>query len=119
MLMELSSVKPDILLRKFYSLSVLAHIEHVNTKVGFHHEAIGEFYDQVNEIKDRLAEYLIGEQKLSKVVVPILEIGNDLKAEADSLSEMLCNFSEEEAIENMAGEFEEHVAKLKYKLSMS
>lgn len=119
MLMEMSLIKPDVLIRKFYSLSVLAHIEHVNTKVGFHHEALGEFYEQVNDVKDRIAEYLIGDQQLSRVNVPMLEIGTDIKAEAYSAAEMLCSFSDDEAIENIAGEFKEHVAKLKYKLSMS
>lgn len=111
----------DVLVRKFYALEVLAHVSHENvaltTKSYAQHVALGEFYDKVGDMKDRLIEYLIGENRIQKVSVPILEIGADLVSEAKATAQMFCDIasaSEDEALENMAGEFEESVGKLSY-----
>ena len=112
----------DVLLRQFYALSIIAHVAHINTRVGFHHEAIGEFYDSVNQFKDRLAEYLVGKRMMNKVEVPILECNGDLLQKSAGLASMFCEIAEEvddEALCNMAGEFEEVVARLSYKMMMS
>lgn len=111
----------DVLVRKFYGLEVLSHVSHENvaltTKSYAQHVALGDFYDKVGDMKDRLIEYLIGEGRIQKVNVPMLEIGADLLSEAKSVAEMFCNIAsslEDEALENMAGEFEESVGKLSY-----
>lgn len=111
----------DVLVRKFYALEVLAHVTHENvaltTKSYAQHVALGDFYDKVGDMKDRLVEYLIGEGRIQKVNVPMLEIGSDLLSEAKSVAMTFCNLSEDledEALSNMAGEFEESVGKLSY-----
>lgn len=111
----------DVLVRKFYALEVLAHVTHENvaltTKSYAQHVALGEFYDKVGDIKDRLVEYLIGEGRIQKVSVPMLEIGTDILVEAKMTAMMFCNMAEEmedEALCNIAGEFEESVGKLSY-----
>jgi len=111
----------DVLIRKFYSVADLAHISHVNTRSFAAHEATGEFYGKINEVKDRLIEFLMGEGKLLKVNANILEIGEDISKEATLLSEMFCEWAEacdEEALVNLAGEFEESVGKLKFLLML-
>ena len=112
----------DQLIRKFYSVSVLAHTEHINTRSFAQHSALGSFYEKVNDMKDRVAEYMIGAGYLQKVSVPILEMGSGILAEATALAEMFCKCSEDtddDALENMAGEFEESVGKLKYLFKLS
>lgn len=110
----------DVLIRKFYALSVIAHVAHVNTKSFAMHEALGDFYSKVNDYKDRLIEYLIGEMKIVKVEAAVLECGGDVIMEADMLAKMFCDIAKQmgdEALINMSGEFEEAVGKLKF-LSM-
>lgn len=113
-------MKPDALIRKFYALSVIAHVAHVNTKSFSQHEALGDFYSKVNDFKDRLVEYLIGEMKIVKVEAAVLECGEDVMIAADSTARMFCDIAKmmgDEALINMSGEFEEAVGKLKF-LSM-
>lgn len=111
----------DVLVRKFYALEVMSHIAHENvaltTKSYAQHVALGDFYDKVGDFKDRLVEYLIGEGRIQKVNADILECGGDLMIEAVNTAMMFCEISEEledEALSNMAGEFEESVGKLRY-----
>lgn len=109
----------DLLIRKFYSVSVLAHIEHVNTRSFAAHEALGEFYESITEHKDRLIEYCMGEGRVIKVNANILEIGSSVSTEATTLVNMFCGYAKstmDDAMMNLAGEFEESVGKLKYKL---
>lgn len=111
----------DILIRRFYSLSVAAHIAHVNTKSFAAHEALGDFLAKVDETKDRLIEYHIGERKIVKVNASILEIGEDIEKEADMVSSMFTSYaklSADEAMINLCGEFEEAVGKLKFFLML-
>jgi hypothetical protein len=111
----------DVLVRKFYSVADLAHISHVNTRSFAAHEALGEFYGKITEVKDRLIEYLMGEGKLMKVNAGILEIGEDISKEASGLAELFCNWAkmcDEEALINLSGEFEEAVGKLKFLLML-
>ena len=65
----------DVLIRKFYALSVIAHVAHINTRIFSQHEALGEFYDGVNSFKDRLNEYLVGQGKVANVNASVLEAG--------------------------------------------
>lgn len=122
---EIKKVDPkmiDQLIRKFYSVSVLAHVEHINTKSFAQHEALGDFYSKVNSMKDRVIEYMIGSGYMQKVTVPILEIGAGISSQASALAEMFCQCSEDmddDALENMAGEFEEAVGKLKFLLRLA
>lgn len=109
--------KLEVLIRKFYGLSVLAHTSHVNTRVFAQHEALGEFYKKLIDVKDRIIEYSIGSGYISKVDIPILEIGSDIISQASLVAEQFCDYAEEsddEALCNIAGEFEESVGKLKY-----
>jgi hypothetical protein len=109
----------DIIIRKFYSVADLAHICHENTKSFAQHEAFGEFYGKVLEIKDRTIEYLIGIGKLQKVNAKILEIGDDCAMEATSLGiqfDSYANALGDNALINISGEYMEAVGKLKYKL---
>lgn len=111
----------QILIRKLYALSVIAHVEHVNTKSFAAHEALGEFYSSVNSFKDRLAEYLIGQGKISKVEAALLETGGDVVTEADSVSRefvLVAKQMNDEALINMSGEFQESVGKLKFLLML-
>jgi hypothetical protein len=109
--------KLDLLIRKFYGLSVLAHTSHINTRVFAQHEALGDFYNIVNNIKDRLIEYSIGKGYIAKVDVAILEVGSDIISQALLVADQFCELAEDqddEALCNIAGEFEESVGKLKY-----
>lgn len=118
----MSKMDPNVVVRKFYALESLAHAAHVNTRVGTHHEALGEFYEAVGEIKDRIIEHMMGKGKLQAVRLGILEIGEDIKTEARAVSDMFCEYAEmcdDDALENIAGEFEEKVYKLMYMLMMS
>lgn len=112
----------DVLIRKFYALSVIAHVAHINTRIFSQHEALGEFYDGVNSFKDRLIEYLVGQGKVAKVNASVLETGGDVVKEAESLAAAFVEISEsmeDEALCNMAGEFQESVGKLKYLMLLS
>jgi hypothetical protein len=112
----------DVLIRKFYALSVIAHVAHINTRSFSQHEALGEFYGGVNDFKDRLIEYLVGTGKINKVNAAMLETGGDVIKEAESLAELFCEVAEsidDEALINMSGEFEEAVGKLKYLFLLS
>ena len=112
----------DILVRKFYAVADLAHISHVNARgIGSYakHIALGEFYDTVQEHKDSLIEYLMGQGRLLKVEAAIIEVGVDIVAEADSLVTMYEKFAiGDEALINKAAGFKESVGKLKYLLML-
>lgn len=112
----------DIIIRKFYAVEVLAHVSHVNTRVGYHHEALGAYYGAVANIKDRVIEHLMGTGRLIKVNASILEIGNDITLEASTLCSVFCNYAEvsgDAALENMAAELEEATGVIKLKLMFS
>ena len=100
--------KIEILVRKFYGLSVLAHVSHINTRVFAQHEALGEFYGKVNDVKDRLIEYCIGKNYMQKVDAAIVEVGSDIIGQASTVADYFCELAEEmedEALCNIAGEF--------------
>lgn len=112
----------DVLIRKFYALSVIAHVAHINTRSFAQHSALGSFYEGVNDFKDRLIEYLVGEGKIAKVNAAMLETGGDVIKEAEALADLFCKTAKElgdEALINMSGEFEESVGKLKYLFLLS
>lgn len=111
----------DVIARKLYALDALAHANHVNTRSYAAHKAFGTFYDFVSEFKDRIIEYMMGEGKLVSVKVAVLETGEDLVAEAEMVSKMLYDYAymcDDDALENMAADFEEGLAKLKYMLML-
>lgn len=108
----------DIIIRKFYAVADLAHITHENIRVGFIHEALGEFYEEIIELKDRTIEYLMGQGRLMKVNASILEIGEDILKEADSLCYQFDTYAKasgDNALINLSGDLMEATAKLKYK----
>lgn len=112
----------DIIIRKFYSVADLAHIKHENIRVGFHHEALAEFYDSIIELKDRTVEYLMGSGKIVKVNAKILETGDDIIKEADALCYQFDSYAKtsgDNALINLSGDLMEAIAKLKYKFMMS
>lgn len=114
-------VTPDIVARKLYALDVLAHANHVNTRSYAAHKAFGKFYEFVGEFKDRMIEYMMGESKIATVKVAMIEVADDLVTEADAVSKMIYDYANmcmDEAIKNMAAEFEEAVAELKYMLML-
>lgn len=114
-------VTPDVVARKLYALDVLAHANHVNTRSYAAHKAFGKFYEFTSEFKDRIIEYMMGESKIASVKVAMLEVGDDLVQEADAVSKMIYDYSNmcmDEALKNMAAEFEEAVAELKYMLML-
>lgn len=109
------------LIEAFYELEIVSHLAHVNTRSFSEHKALGEFYDSVGDFKDRLVEYLMGEGKLTKLTIAVLDPAGSTVALADSLATKFCDFAEnaeDEALSNMAGEFEESVAHLKYMLML-
>ncbi len=109
------------LIEAFYELELVAHLAHVNTGSYSEHKAFGEFYDSVGEFKDRVVEYLMGEGKLTKLTISVLDPAGSTVALADSLANKFCDFAknaDEEALINMAGEFEETVSHLKYMLML-
>lgn len=111
----------DVLVRKLYALDVLAHASHVNTRSYAAHKAFGNFYEFTSEFKDRIIEYIMGEGKLVTVKVAVLEVCEDVVAEAEVVSKMLYDYAyscDDDALENMAADFEEAVAKLKYMLML-
>ena len=112
----------DVLIRKFYALSVIAHVAHINTRSFAQHEALGEFYGGVNGFKDRLVEYLVGHGKVAKVNAAVLETGGEVIKEAEALASLFVEVAdsmEDEALINMSGEFQESVGKLKYLFLLS
>lgn len=114
-------VTPDVVARKLYALDVLAHANHVNTRSYSAHQAFGVFYEFVGDFKDRIIEYMMGEGKIVAVKVAMIEVSDDLVTEAESVSASLYEYSRmcgDEAITNMAADFEEAVAKLKYMLML-
>lgn len=111
----------QILIRKFYGLADAAHINHVNTRSYPAHVALGEFYASVIEVKDKMIEYLMGQGKLASVKASVLEIKDDVVPEADVVAKAFCEYAEslkDEAMINLAGEFQESVGKLKYLLML-
>lgn len=109
------------IIEAFYELEIVAHLAHVNTRSFAEHGAFGKFYDKVGDFKDRLVEYLMGEGKLVKLNITVLDPAGSTVALADSLATKFCDFAEnaeDEALSNMAAEFEETVASLKYGLML-
>lgn len=109
------------LIEGFYELEIVSHLAHVNTRSFAEHGALGAFYDKVGDFKDRLVEYLMGEGKLTKLNITVLDPAGSTIALADSLATRFCDFAEnaeDEALCNMAGEFEETVARLKYMMML-
>lgn len=120
--MALSTRTPQqSLIEAFYELEIVAHLAHVNTRSYAEHQAFGKFYDKVGDFKDRLVEYLMGEGKLVKLNIQVLDPAGSTVALADSLATKFCDFAEsleDEALSNIAAEFEETVASLKYALML-
>lgn len=112
----------DILVRKMYALADLAHVEHVNARgIGSYakHVALGDFYSAVNDAKDSLIEYLMGQGRLLKVTADIIELGTDVVVEADTVVRMYEQVAiGDEALVNKAAGFKEVVGKLKYLLML-
>ncbi len=114
-------VTPDIVARKLYALDVLAHANHVNTRSYAAHKAFGGFYEFVGSFKDRLIEHMMGKGKLVSVKVAMIEVGDDVVAEADAMAAMVLDYARmcnDEAMINMAAEFAEAVVDLKYMLML-
>ena len=116
-----TKTEQQALIELFYELEVVSHLAHVNTRSFSEHSAFGSFYDKVGDFKDRLVEYLMGDGKLTKLNINVIDAeGNTVKL-ADTLADKFCDFAEnleDEALINMAGEFEETVAHLKYMLML-
>jgi hypothetical protein len=111
----------DIIVRKLYSVTVLAHITHENIRCGFIHDALGEFYDSINDVKDRFIEHLMGTGKMTKVTANILEISEDIITDASNLQYMIdsyCKQSGDNALINISGDYIEALGKLKFKYLM-
>ena len=113
--------KTDVneLVKKFYCLSVVAHIAHENTRSFSQHKALGEFYDKVSDFKDRLVEYLVGMEYLDMVDITDIEVDDDVMEEAEDACYALDAFASETddtALLNMAGDFKEMKGRLKYLL---
>lgn len=109
------------LIEGFYELEVSSHLAHVNTRSFSEHNAFGDFYDKVGDFKDFLVEYHMGEGKLGKLSIAVIDPSGLAPQLADSLSEKFCSYAKvvgDEALINKAGEFEEVVARLKYMLML-
>jgi hypothetical protein len=107
----------DLLVRKFYVLAEQAHMAHEDSRMLVQHEALGEFYEGIIEIKDRLIEYMLGMGYIKVAKSDILEMGSDIVSDALSLSDFFDKVAVEckdTCINNIAGEFRESVGKLKY-----
>ena len=114
-------VTPDVVARKLYALDVLAHANHVNTRSYAAHKAFGKFYEFTSEFKDRIIEHMMGKGKLVSVKVAMIEVGDDVVAEADAMAAMVLDYARmcnDEAMINMAAEFAEAVGDLKYMLML-
>jgi Family of unknown function (DUF5856) len=114
-------VTPDVVARKLYALDVLAHANHVNTRSYAAHKAFGNFYEFTSEFKDRIIEHMMGKGKLVSVKVAMIEVGDDVVAEADAMAAMVLDYARmcnDEAMINMAAEFAEAVGDLKYMLML-
>lgn len=110
-------MKLQPIVKYFYQLSLVAHLEHVNTRSYAKHEALGEFYGVVNSIKDRLIEYSIGKNYLDMIYLGEVSTAVSALELAQLTASAFCNIAEEmddEALCNIAGEFEEAVGKLEY-----
>lgn len=122
-MMEMS--KPatcDEVVQNLYCLSVTAHKEHVNavlSKSYSRHIALGEFYDKVSELKDRLVEYMIGQDYIKEVMLDEIDSDEDIMDEANEAVSCLQQCSKmkgDDALINMSGDLKEMVGKLKYML---
>lgn len=101
-----------------YCLSVTAHVAHVNTRSFAQHEALGDFYEKVNDFKDRFVEYCMGAGYLMQVELEEIE-SEDVISEAEECCSNLLAFADytgDETIMNMAADFIEAKNKLKYML---
>jgi hypothetical protein len=111
----------QLLIESFYELEIVSHLSHVNTRSFSEHNAFGDFYGKIGGFKDFLVEYLMGEGKLDKLSLPMIDPSSETVSLADSLSEKFIKLAHEqncEALINKAGEFEEVVAHLKYMLML-
>lgn len=107
----------DSLSHEFECLAVTAFKDHQNTNSFAKHKALGKFYDNVADLKDRLNEYMIGMGYLTKVSAEPVDAEEDTIEEATEALRMIKEFAmmqNDEAIKNMTGEFMEMVGSLKY-----
>lgn len=112
--------KVDIneVVQSLYCLSVTAHVAHVNTRSFAQHEALGDFYEKINDFKDRFVEYCMGAGYLSQVELEEIE-SEDLITEAQEACEYLYAFSDytgDETLLNMSADLIEAKNKLNYML---
>jgi hypothetical protein len=114
---EVEITTADSLSHEFECLSVTAFKDHQNTNSYAKHKALGKFYENVSEFKDRLNEYMIGMGYMSKVSSEPVDADEDTVEEAMEVLRMIKEFAmmqNDEAIKNMTGEFMEMIGSLKY-----
>lgn len=114
--------KVDIseVVQSLYCLSVTAHVAHVNTRSFAQHEALGEFYEKVNDFKDRFVEYCMGAGYLDQVELEEIE-SEDLLTEAEEACKYMyafADYTDDETLMNMYADFVEAKNKLKYMLML-
>lgn len=112
------------------SLNMVAqfHLYHLLTKKSNHHEALGEFYSELDDELDEFAEYFLGDNDLTSVAsVPYTFITT---ADMSSYLTSLAMYSgcidkvrttledKDGALVDTINDIQEIVAKLKYKLKM-
>jgi hypothetical protein len=111
------AVTAESLSHEFECLTVTAFKDHQNTNSYAKHKALGKFYDNVGDFKDRLNEYMIGMGYMSKVSSEPVDLKEDTIEEAMEILSMIKEFGfmqGDEAIKNMTGEFMEMIGSLKY-----
>lgn len=116
-----------------YSLNVVSqfHLYHFLTKDAQRHDAIGEFYNGLNDEIDSFTEYFLGENDVYVVSSPLstrLETDPTLPNILDSIEsynqyvlkirEMLDTNTEGSLVDSL-DDIKELISKLKYKLKMS
>lgn len=115
----------DDVVQNLYCLSVTAHKEHENavlSKSYSKHVALGEFYEGVSSLKDRVVEYMIGQDYIKEVSLEEIDSDEDIIDEANEAVSTLQMFSRmkgDDALINMSGDLKELVGKLKYMLKFA
>lgn len=108
----------SIVIRKLFSLSVMAKASHLNSMSFAKHEAFGEFYKFLDDFTDRVSEHCIGMGYIPGVELSMLETSGETISYAMMAYNELYMIAEEkledEALCNMCAELHESIGKLKY-----
>lgn len=119
----------DTIKAKLNYFELQAHELHWQTFGGFEHQALGDLYDLIFNVKDEIVEKIMGYTGVRTKAMPVEAIknyapglSNQLASDIIAFAKQLEDFGEKTGmcdIENIAQSLSGDVARIKYRLTLS